>query len=538
MSVIALELFGSARRALAQLVTLLSPRDEEPPAYSFSRDEIARLHRLGGESAGALDDQTWNDLLLDRYADSLSGEVSLFGRQVLYRRLRGGSDAASCAALHERLALLMADPVSLAALHRQLRSLRRAEVDAASLLYEQAPPQRPAWAGRTWPLPLALVASLGAVMISPLAWLGVGAVLYTLIAIQMRYHAKIQLWEQQANALQMLLRVHGMLGAGEGLLRTGFVPGREQARRINAGMSRPPILKNLPGVGEYADWFLLSNVNHYFKSVDLVFAERAFLRKCYLLCSNLEADVALARHLLAARSWCWAERAAPRELLLEQGEHPLLDDAVPLSIALDGMGAFISGQNGIGKSTFLRTVGLNVVAARAFGFCYARRARLPALAVYASMQNEDSLLGGESLYVAELRRAKELLAAADGPGEGIYLIDEVFRGTNHVESVSAAAAVLDVLAERGLVVVSSHNLILAPLLAHRLDAYCIHRNGAGQVLLPGVLKETNGVALLAERGFDARVEQRALKVARWLNEYMGAPADCAHLLQPRETAAT
>jgi hypothetical protein len=105
-----------------------------------------------------------------------------------------------------------------------------------------------------------------------------------------------------------------------------------------------------------------------------------------------------------------------------------------------------------------------------------------------------------------------------------------------VESVSAAAAVLDVLAERGLVLVSSHNLILAPLLAHRLDAYCLGRSTGGQVLLPGVLKETNGVALLAEHGFDKRVEQRALQVARWLGEYM-APADCGHVLQPGETAA-
>jgi DNA mismatch repair ATPase MutS len=401
-------------------------------------------------------------------------------------------------------------------------------------MYEQAPPQAPSWAGRTWVLPLALLASLAAVVVSPLAWLGVGAVLYALIAIQMRYHAKIQLWEQQAHALQMLLRVHGLLGTGEGLLRSGFAQGREQARRINVGLSRSMLSKNVPGVGEYADWFLLSNVKHYFRSVELVFAEREFLRESYLLCADLEADVALARHLLAAQSWCWAERGAPRELLIERGEHPLLDDAVPLSIALDAKGAFISGQNGIGKSTFLRTVGLNVVVARAFGFCYASRALLPALAVHASMQNEDSLLGGESLYVAELRRAKELLAKADGPEAGIYLVDEIFRGTNHVESVSAAAAVLDVLAERGLVLVSSHNLILAPLLAHRLDAYCLGRNSEGQVLLPGVLNETNGVALLAQRGFDKRVEQRALQVARWLGEYMAAPADCAHLLQPRE----
>jgi hypothetical protein len=405
-----------------------------------------------------------------------------------------------------------------------LRSLRHADADVASLLFEQEKPQASRWAGRTWLLPLALLASLAAVVLSPLAWLGVGVVLYLLVAIQMRYHAQVELWERQAHSLQMLLLVHGLLGGSDGPAGTGFEDGREEAGRINRRLGRSMLSKLVPGAGEYADWFLLSNVNHYFKSVALVFAQRDFLRQSYLLCANLEADVALARHLLAARSWCWAERGGTNELLLDQGTHPLLAEAVPLSIGLEGKGAFISGQNGVGKSTFLRTLGLNLAAARAFGFCHARRARLPALPVVASMQNEDSLLGGESLYVAELRRAKELLAAAHGPHACVYLIDEIFRGTNHVESVSAAAAVLDVLAERGLVIVSSHNLVLAPLLAHRLDPYCIGKDGSGRLVLsPGVLVQTNGVELLARHGFGAQVELRAAKVSRWLGAYLASP---------------
>jgi hypothetical protein len=524
MSIFRSRLFSDIRHGLAHLLALLSPREDEPPAHKFNRDEIARLYELTGESAGTLDDQSWSDLLLDRYADSLSGEVSLFGRQVLYRRLRNGTDAAACDALRERLHLLMANPAALNDLHRTLRSLRHADADVASLLFEQEKPQVPRWAGRTWPLPLALLASLAAVALSPLAWLGVGLGLYLLIAIQMRYHAQIQQWDRQAHSLQMLLRAHSQLAGGEGPCRAAFADGGGPASRINRRLARAAILKSLPGAAEYADWFLQSNVNHYFKSVALVFAERGFLRESYLLCANLEADVALARHLLAAGPWCWAGRGEADELLLDQGAHPLLADAVPLSIGLEGKGAFISGQNGIGKSTFLRTVGLNLVAARAFGFCYARQARLPALPVYASMQNEDSLLGGESLYVAELRRAKELLAAAQGPQACVYLIDEVFRGTNHVESVSAAAAVLDVLAGRGLVIVSSHNLVLAPLLAHRLDPYCVGKDGDGRLVLSaGVLAQTNGVELLARHGFGAQVELRAEKVSRWLGAYLASP---------------
>jgi hypothetical protein len=526
-------LLSKARFALAQLGALLLPRESDPPKHQFSRDEIAQLYRLAGQAnPEALDDQTWSDLLLDAYGDALSGEVSLFGRQVLYRRLRAGLDDDACEALGERLRLLMHSTPALRELHAALRPLRHAETDVASLLYEQAQPRLPRWARHAWALPLALLPCLAAVALSPLAWLGVGIVLYLLIAIQMGYHARIQLWERQANALGMLLRVHAAVAGGDSPFAGAFAAGADTAGQIARSLLPSPWSKFIPGGREYADWFLLANVKQYFRGMALVFEQREFLRESYQLCANLEADVALARHLLATPGWCHATRGGQRELALERVTHPLLGDAQPLSIALDGKGAFISGQNGVGKSTLLRTVGLNLVAARAFGFCYAGYARLPALPVYASMRNEDSLLGGESLYIAELRRARELLAASQRTQAAVYLVDEIFRGTNHVESVSAAAAVLDVLAERGLVIVSSHHLLLAPLLAHRLEPSFIDRAGGELRLAPGVLAQTNGVELLARHGFGTEVEQRAARVARWLGDYLASPGAAGAVLAP------
>jgi DNA mismatch repair ATPase MutS len=133
------------------------------------------------------------------------------------------------------------------------------------------------------------------------------------------------------------------------------------------------------------------------------------------------------------------------------------------------------------------------------------------------MQNEDSLLGGQSLYVAELARARTMLERARGEQDVVCLVDEIFRGTNHEESVSAAAAVVDELARHALVVVSSHNLVLGSVLAHALAPWRIVRGGdGGLVLEPGVLGRTNGVALLAEHGFDEAVQRRAEQVAAWL----------------------
>ncbi|MDR7048168.1 hypothetical protein J2X54_000603 [Duganella sp. 3397] len=132
--------------------------------------------------------------------------------------------------------------------------------------------------------------------------------------------------------------------------------------------------------------------------------------------------------------------------------------------------------------------------------------------------------------MAEVRRAGELLALARR-GPAIFLIDEIFRGTNHLESVSASAAVLDTLAESGCVLVSSHNLILAPLLARRLAPLCVARvNGRLQVA-QGVLKDTNGLSLLTTVDRDGLLAAKAGRVHDKLADYyLAYPQACESVL--------
>ena len=507
----------------AQFRSLLTLREREPADRAFAPSDVAQLQRLRCAGAGAntdavIDDATWKDLTLDAYHARLSDQVSIFGQQALYRRLRAGKGNAD----PDRIEALMADPQQLDHLHRTCKSLRHAEVEIATLLHEEVAPVRPRWAGHTWPLMLILAASIAAAMFSPASWIVTGIMLYLMIAIQMRYSDRMEAWQQSMNTLQMLLRVTSLLKGVDA----------NAAGKINRALTRPPIA-SVPFLREYIDWFMLGNVNHYHKGVALVFGNLALLRRCFDQVSNLEADVALARHLLDTPVFCraGASSASSATLTLSDAVHPLLARAQPLTLSLKETGAFISGQNGIGKSTLLRTVGLNLVAARAFGFCYARSAQVPDVPVYTSMQSEDCLDAGESLYMAELRRAQELLAAAAGPHPGVYIVDEIFRGTNHMESVSAAAAVLDVLAAQGTVIVSSHNLVLAPLLAHRLEPLCVASNADGRLTLsPGVLAHTNGIALLAQRGFGGDVEAGAAKVFDWLSQYLSHPADGGKVL--------
>ena len=518
-------LFSSLRRWLRQFASLPEPAEFD---YPFARSDIAMLQRVE-DGPAQLDEQTWDEMLLDGYHAQLATQASILGQQRLHQRLASGTaDAASRA----RIAALLAAPAQQAALEQAMLPLRTADMEVAALLCGAAPPAPPWWS--RWlllPTLALLVSLLAAWLVAPLAWAIVVPVWLCLMALQMRFHERCKPWERSVFTLQRILLVHGRLAALDSPFTAALREGARAAGVINRQITPLRWIKVTPLLSEYDDWLMLGNVRRYFHSLRVVRRERAFLRRSFLLLADLEADLALARHLRGRAQFCWAQEAGARQLSLDAMVHPLLDGAVPLSLRLDGRGAFISGQNAIGKSTLLRGVGLNLVSARAFGFCYAQAACVPQLPLYSSMQNEDSLDGGESLYIAELRRARELLALAEGGAPALFLIDEIFRGTNHLESVAAAAAVLHTLAAQHLVIVSSHNLVLGPLLEDCLAPWCVRRDAHGALLLaPGVLQATNGIALLAQRGFGSAIEAKAGQVFDWLSTHMAQPADCAGVL--------
>jgi hypothetical protein len=479
--------------------------------YPFVPSDVARYRHMVSSAGSVMDEQTWNDLLLPAYSAELARETSIFGQQELHRRLYA-APAGELSASADRVRGLMADDAHRQQLQSAVTGLRRADREISETLYGPALPASPRWLPVLAWLPIAFLLSAGAAL--GLGWMAlwiVALVLWlALMAIQVRYHEAVQQWARILDSTQQMLRAHSLLPWDDAA----------QAGKLNRRLSRS-LMASMPGLSEYSDWLFLQNVRHYFRSRDAVNESIAFLRASFERVAMLDADLALARHL-SRTAHCWAEQGDAVELA--QVVHPLLADASGLDFGMQEQGVFISGQNGVGKSTLLRTVGLNLITARAFGFCYAARAVTPQLPVYSSMQNEDALDSGESFYMAELRRGQELLAlSAQRPA--IFIIDEIFRGTNYLESVSAAAAVLHTLAAQGRVVVASHHLVLASLLSDCLQPWCVRRTDGRLQLQPGLLQDTNGITLLTERGFPPAIATKANRIHAWLGEYMAHPVD-------------
>jgi hypothetical protein len=170
----------------------------------------------------------------------------------------------------------------------------------------------------------------------------------------------------------------------------------------------------------------------------------------------------------------------------------------------------ISGSNMSGKSTLLRTVGVNTVLALAGAPVRAQRLRVSPLAVGASMRILDSLQTGTSHFYAEVKRLRQLVDVASGSRPLLFLLDEILHGTNSHDRRIGAEAVVRELVDRGAIgLVTTHDLALARIAetlapraanVHFQDHLDDGRMVFDYRIHPGVVTKSNALALMRAVG--------------------------------------
>lgn len=195
--------------------------------------------------------------------------------------------------------------------------------------------------------------------------------------------------------------------------------------------------------------------------------------------------------------------------------HPLIPAAVrvtnDLRLGPECSLLLVSGSNMSGKSTFLRTIGTNVLLALAGAPVCATALRVSPLALATAMRHADSLQKGVSAFYAEIRRLRAISDLATGSPPLLFLFDEILRGTNsHDRRIGAEAVIDDLLQHGALGLVTTHDLALAEI-ADRLTSGAANVHFEDQFrdgrlhfdyrLRPGVVPKGNGLVLMRLLGF-------------------------------------
>ena len=201
--------------------------------------------------------------------------------------------------------------------------------------------------------------------------------------------------------------------------------------------------------------------------------------------------------------------------------HPLLapQKRVTNDVSLRGAGGglLVTGSNMSGKSTMLRSIGVNAVLALAGAPVCAKRLEISVCSVRTSMRIKDSLEEGVSHFYAELGRLKEVVDAADAGEKVLFLLDEVLHGTNSRErQIGAKAVVKHLLAKGATGAVSSHDLGLSDLEeeskgrvrnVHFQELVADGKMTFDYQLKPGVVTSANALRLMKVIGINVELPE-------------------------------
>jgi dsDNA-specific endonuclease/ATPase MutS2 len=184
---------------------------------------------------------------------------------------------------------------------------------------------------------------------------------------------------------------------------------------------------------------------------------------------ELEALSSLAAVCKMNPEWTFPEISdLPFYYKAENVSHPLIfaENKVANNFYMEGISScwIITGSNMSGKSTFLRTLGINAVLALAGAPVSASKLEISPLKVFTSMRTEDSLAESTSSFYAELKRLKQLLDSIE-PGFPIfYLLDEILKGTNSADRHTGGKALVRQLqGQNASGIIATHDLELARL---------------------------------------------------------------------------
>jgi len=230
---------------------------------------------------------------------------------------------------------------------------------------------------------------------------------------------------------------------------------------------------------------------------------------------QLEAITALSGYAYEHPQDVLPEFAPGGPLFVAEGlAHPLLPSSTAVRNDVKfGEGLqliLLSGPNMAGKSTFIRSLGVNAVLAQCGAPVRATRLRLSPLAVGASICILDSLSGGVSRFYAEIQRIKRIVDLTQGPLPVLFLLDELLSGTNSHDRLEGTRFVVRTLVDAGAIgIVSTHDLALTAI-PNTMEGRAINSHFEDQLesgrlvfdykLKPGIVQTSNALELMRSIG--------------------------------------
>ena len=220
---------------------------------------------------------------------------------------------------------------------------------------------------------------------------------------------------------------------------------------------------------------ILFNVEYlvFYSFLEAINKERKNIENLFLFIGEIDAAISTASLKSGSLEICTPTFNKNNELKVSGVKHPLIENCIPNDVYLSQKSMLLTGSNMSGKTTFIRTVSINSILAQTLNICFAKTYSAPFYKIYSSIRITDDLLDNTSYYLQEVLTVKELIDASNDVNPCLFVLDEIFKGTNTIERISGGKAILSYLnKEQHTVLVSTHDIELTDLLvAENYDLY-------------------------------------------------------------------
>ena len=505
---------------------------------SFDFEMIERYFRKKDHSEAfqVLSDKTCNDLDFHELFMFVDRTSSRIGQQFLFNRLRTIPANSKANADFEKLIDKFAqEPDFRVNIQSQLSILKERDAFYVSSLFQDEHLKQPQWFFVIRLLSFTSLLSLILMFFNPAMFIVV--LIIFIVNIAVHYWNKKNLY-QYLGSLPQLLKMNRIAKdflTDENLkkINPNLCESTDVLDQVRNRMSFFKLEAELQGDLQALAWGILELFKILFLIEPLLLfgiikrlnTRREEIENVFVFIGQVDVMISIASLRKGAGKYCLPELTSEQKrILAQEAYHPLILDCVTNSISIDGKSILLTGSNMSGKTSFIRTIGINAITGFTLNTCFAERFVMPRMRIYSAIRISDDLMNDRSYYFEEVLTIKEMVSCSMNPVSNLFLLDEIFKGTNTIERISAGKAVLSALSKsNNIVFVSTHDIELADLLQNEYELYHFselinHKTvDFDYKLKDGKLKTRNAIRILQINDYPESIIDEAIELSKKLD---------------------
>ncbi|MGH1386634.1 MutS-related protein [Kordia sp.] len=504
-------------------------------AFNFSMIETYFRHKDNSKAHQVLSDKTCNDLDFEEVFFYLDRTHSKIGQQYLYNHLRVIQRNEAQTKLDEEIIAELSENEELRiSVQKKIEKLNHKDAYYVRTLFQEEQIRPPKWFFAIRILSLLSLISLVLSFYKPV-FFGVFSGIFC-VNLLIHYWNKKNL-VQYVNSIPQLIRLnavaaHLFKNASLQRLNTKLSKSIRLINGVKSKMSFFQLEVQLQGEFAILAWFIFEILKIVFLLEPLLLfgvlrklnTKRSEIEAVFKFVGHVDMLISIASVRKSAEMYCIPTITTESEIKADEIRHPLIFNCIPNNIGLQDKSVLLTGSNMSGKTSFIRAIGLNVITGLTLNTSFAKSMSFPLMRIYSAIRISDDLMNDKSYYFEEVITIKEMILESEKNGINLFLLDELFKGTNTVERISAGKAVLSALAKnKNKVFVSTHDIELTDMLSEDYELYHFSeivddaKVAFDYKLKEGKLKNRNAIRILAMNEYPDSVISEAMEISKELD---------------------